>query len=199
MKKLLFGLMALIGTFSAHAQGKKNVEFGFNAGYNAAAISTDDGDTDSRSTFNFGFSADYYFSTSWSLKGKLIYDKKGYDNGLTSGVTTDIKLDYLTVPVMASWHFGPDRIFYANIGPYVGFLLNAKETSFENDIKNEVNSTDFGISYGLGVKVPVSDKLRLFFELEEADGLTNVFKDNDGYDNWNRRASINFGVNFLLK
>ena len=200
MKKLFVGMIALIGSaVSVHAQGKKDVEFGFNVGYNVGAISTEDGDTDSRSTFNAGFAADYFFSTSWSVKGKLIYDRKGYDNEIIDGVRTDIKLDYLTIPVMASWHFGPNKIFYASIGPYVGFLLSAKDTSFDADLKDGVNSTDVGISYGFGVKIPVSSKLRLSLELEEADGLSRVVKNNEGFDNWNRRASVNVGVNFLLK
>jgi opacity protein-like surface antigen len=200
MRKLFIGMIVWAGcTVSAHAQSKKDVEFGFNVGYNVAAISTDDGDTDSRSTFNAGFAADYFFSTSWSIKGKLIYDRKGYDNEIINGVRTDIKLDYLTVPVMASWHFGPNKIFYAGIGPYVGFLLSAKDTSFDADLKDGVNATDVGIAYGFGVKIPVSNKLRLSLELEEADGFTNVVKDNGGFDNWNRRGSVNIGVNFLLK
>ena len=100
-------------------------------------------------------SMDYYFSNSWSVKTKLIYDRKGWDNGFIEddfgSYITDYNLDYLTVPVLASWHFGNNKNWFLEFGPYVGFLLNAEEVRFGTDVTDSFNSTDFGLALGIGV------------------------------------------------
>ncbi|MDI1255889.1 MAG: porin family protein [Flavobacterium sp.] len=202
MKKLFIAVGVFFGLTTVNAQSKGAVEFGVNVGYNFSTIGTDDGDFDTGEGFNVGFAADYFFNSSWSLKGKLIYDQKGYDNDyITDGTNdypTDININYLTVPVMANWHFGKKKNWYLNFGPYVGFLLSAKDTALDTDLKYAFKSTDFGISYGVGVKIPVSNQAKISIELEEADGLSNVLK-GTSYDTRNKRGSINVGVNFLLK
>jgi len=50
------------------------------------------------------------------LKGKLIYDQKGWDNDVILDSNTgdyyptNYDVNYLTVPVMANWHFGKSEI-----------------------------------------------------------------------------------------
>ena len=100
---------------------------------------------------------------------------------------------------MANWHFGNKKNWYLNFGPYVGFLLDAKETQFDTDLKDYFNSTDFGLALGIGVKIPVSDKLKLFFEYEGQGGVSDIFKVNEFSRVTNSRSSLNIGLNFLLK
>src|SRR5215217_4305682 len=116
MKKLFTTLFAVLGIFTlAHAQQSKGVEFGVGVGYNGATVTNGNNQsTKSKSGFNVAISADNYFSDRWSLKVKAIYDQKGWANGyLKVGATTytgvDYSLNYLTVPVMANWHFGKTR------------------------------------------------------------------------------------------
>lgn len=204
MKKILLSIIALTAFVSGYAQGKGNIEFGVNAGYNNSTITLNEysGTPDSRLSFNVGVSADFYFSDRWSLKAKAIYDRKGWDDellfipNLETG-STDIELDYITVPVMANWHFGRKRNWYLNFGPYVGFLISAKETRLNTDIKNEFKSTDAGLAFGIGVKIPVSDKVRLFFEFDGQAGTSEIFEDSREASN--SRSAFNVGLNFLLK
>lgn len=197
-------LFTICFSISSFAQKKGTVEFGLNVGYNSATASTDEYTADYGDGFNLGFSADYYFSDRWSIKGKLIYDQKGWNRGFIENLntgnryTTNFNLDYITIPVMANWHFARKRNWYLNFGPYVGFLMSAKETRFDIDVKDGFNTTDFGLGVGVGVKIPVSDKLKISLEYETQSGLTEIFKDsNDPVTN--TRWSLNFGVNFLLK
>ncbi|MNX90255.1 hypothetical protein D3C86_1222980 [compost metagenome] len=111
---------------------------------------------------------------------------------------TDINVDYITVPVMAGWHFGSKRNWYLNFGPYIGFLMSAKDTELDSDLKDSFNTVDGGIAFGIGVKIPVSDKLKFFIEYEGQGGIAEVFKNNDGDQITNSRSAFNVGINFLL-
>ncbi|MBF6640680.1 PorT family protein [Flavobacterium sp. J49] len=204
MKNIVLSAIALLGlSLSLSAQKKGDVEFGFNVGYNSYSVSDAHTASDAGIGYNFAGSIDYYFSNAWSIKGKLIYDQKGWDNGFIEdefgSFTTDFNLNYVTLPVMASWHFGNNRNWYLHFGPYFGFLLNAEETRYGEDITEAFNENDFGFALGIGVKIPVSNKLKLFFELDGQGGLTDIFKQNNYSAVTNSRTSFNIGLNFLMK
>lgn len=188
----------------AIAQDKGAVEFGVNVGYNSASVSSSEERSDPGSGINVAVAADYYFSKTWSIKGKLIYDQKGWNNGfledLDTGIVykTDYNLNYVTIPVMANWHFGNTKNWHLNFGPYMGFLMNAEETRFNLDVKDGFNATDFGLAFGIGVKIPVSNKLKIAFEYEGQSGMKNIFKESNE-DVFNSRWSLNVGINFLMK
>lgn len=152
---------------------------------------------------NLGFAADYFFSDSWSLKGKIIYDQKGWDNGyFDDGINefrTNYNLNYLTIPVMANWHFGKKKNWNLNFGPYAGFLLSAEETAYNTNVKEFFNTNDFGLNIGIGVKFPLSNKLKLNIEYEAQSGFSDVFKDNNNKRIIGTRGALNVGLNFLMK
>lgn len=205
MKKIVIAVLLMFGfSTTTFAQVKGDVELGFNVGYNNSTIATSDDNADSGNGINLGFAAEYFFSDRWGIKGKLIYDQKGWDNDfitdINSGFTykTNYNLNYLTIPVMANWHFAKKRNWYLNFGPYVGFLMNAEDTRFGTDVKYVFNSTDFGLAFGIGVKIPVSDKLKLTLEYDAQSGLSNVFNNSD-FTVTNSRSSFNVGVNFIMK
>ena len=163
MKKLITTFIAVscIYTF-AQAQQSKGVEFGVGIGYNGATVSNSNNQsTDVKSGFNAAVSFDNYFSNRWSIKAKVIYDQKGWNNGYIEDdngtYTTDFNLNYVTVPVMASWHFGNTRNWYLEFGPYFGFLLNAEETRFGTDVTDGFNENDMGLALGIGVKIPLNN------------------------------------------
>lgn len=203
MKRIYLLIAALGLTASVSAQNKGNIEFGFNGGYSMSTVSDDNDFAESNQTFNFGASADFYFSDRWSIKVKAIYDRKGWDKDFLidnngTAIRTDINLDYITVPVMANWHFGSKRNWYLNFGPYVGFLMSAKETTFDTDIKDSFNTTDAGLAFGIGVKIPLNDRIKLFFEYDGQYGFSEVFKENDNDRITGSRDAFNIGLNFLL-
>lgn len=206
MKKLFITAILALG-FSSISLGQKkgDVEFGVNIGLNYSTVTLDDTflQPDTGFGINAGFSADYYFSDSWSIKGKLIYDQKGWDNGTFEdefGIyQTNYNLNYLTIPVMANWHFGRTNNWYLNFGPYAGFLLSAKETTGGIDVIEAFNGNDFGLALGVGVKIPVSDKLKLSLEYEAQGGFSDIFKESNSGRITNSRGAFNVGLNFLMK
>lgn len=204
MKKSFFtAALTLSYTLFSLAQNKGDVEFGINIGYNSSTVTSGYFSADPGIGFNTGFATDYYFSDRWSIKGKLIYDQKGWDNGFfdngLGALKADYNLNYLTIPVMANWHFGSKRNWYLNFGPYAGFLLNAKESSLNTEVNDYFNSTDFGLALGVGVKIPVSDKLKIYLEYDGQGGMSNIFKDNQGNRITGSRSAFNVGLNFMMK
>jgi hypothetical protein len=208
MKKILTTLLILFSIYStSFAQTKNTAEFGINVGYNSAGVaySGSNQTSDYTNGFNLGISGESYFSNRWSIKGKLIYDQKGWGNGFLifpDGTEVDgvnVHVNYLTIPVMANWHFGRQRNWYLNFGPYAGFLLSANESSNSADIKNAFNTVDFGLAFGIGVKIPVSNKMNFIVEYDGQGGVTNIFKDSPDATVQNVRSSFNVGLSFPLK
>lgn len=203
MKKLFTTLFAVLGIYTfAHAQQSKGVEFGIGVGYNGATVSDNSNNsTKSKSGFNVALSADNYFSDRWSLKVKAVYDQKGWGGGFvqvgpTVYTDVDYKLNYITVPVMANWHFGKTRNWYLNFGPYVGFLLDANVTKYPASIKEGFNSVDGGLAYGIGVKLPIAEKTKFYIEFDGQNGVANLFKSTSGSNIHSTRGSFNIGFNF---
>jgi len=205
MKKLLTLLLVAGFGITASAQEKNSLELGLHAGFNLATVSTSSQtNSDYRNGFNLTAVGDYFFSDRWSIKAKIGYDQKGWDNGYITNLDngqsfiTNYRINYLTVPVMANWHFGKKRNWYLNFGPYFGILLNANETKFNTDLKNFIHNRDIGIDLGIGVKLPVANKVKVLLELDGQSGLTDLFKQNQGYQVRTNRSSFNAGLLFDL-
>ncbi len=205
MRRLLF--IAIITSFalsSASAQKKGDFELGIGLGVNLSNVSTMDGKTKSSSltSFNTGVSGEYYFSDRWGLKTKLIIDNKGWADGFiqtqSGTTTTDFKLNYITIPVMANWHFGSSRNWYLNFGPYIGFLMSAKDSELSIDNKSAFKSTDLGLALGIGYKFKINNNTKFFVEYQEQAGVTDIFKTNLGDPVRNGRTSFNLGLTFML-
>jgi hypothetical protein len=205
MKKIFTTLLIVLGFATiASAQTKSNVEFGVNVGYNESYVIDSYSGANSSwvNGFNVGVSADYYFNPAWSLKVKAIYDQKGWGDGYltddqgNTAYGVNYKLNYLTVPVLANWHFGRTRNVYLDFGPYVGFLLNAKDNIGDTDLKPFFNSTDAGLDVGIGFKFPVSNTAKFFVEFDGQAGVTNIVANSGGSSVQSARSSINVGFTF---
>ncbi|WP_442590605.1 porin family protein [Pedobacter sp. AW31-3R] len=205
MKKLFTLLLISCAGYTAFSQEKGSIELGAQIGYN---LSTATSGSETNSNYQGGFNAaifgDYFLSDSWSIKAKLIYDQKGWGDGyianLNSGeyYTTDYKMDYLTIPLMANWHFGRKRNWYLNFGPYAGILLQAKETAFDMNLKEYFKSTDVGLAFGIGVKIPVANRVKILLELDAQAGITNIVKNESDNTIRNSRTGYNAGFVFEL-
>jgi hypothetical protein len=206
MKKLLAGLLLTGSCLTGFSQEKGKFEFGINAGYNLATVTSGSKTNSSyRSGIAIGAFGDYFIANDWSIKIKLTYDQKGWDKGFIGdtntgqSVVTNYRMDYLSIPVMASWHFGRTKNWYLHGGPYVGVLLNSNETSNNEDLKKYTNSVDVGLDLGIGVKIPIGKKVKILFELDGQSGLTNVFNNNiQSTDAKHSRTSFNTGLVFDL-
>ena len=212
MKKIAFLIIIAICGFSqVRAQN-----FGVKAGYNYSTLS---GETSSISTieglsgFYIGGLVELPISNMLSIQPELIFSRQGVD--LRQGLknlsirtdTSEIRLDYLNIPVMAKVNLGP---IFLEGGVQFGFLVNKpKVDSYIANVylrnlldKDSYNSFDFGVGAGLGVKL----NQHFFVETRYTYSLTNVFDPNDKHfksslisdrDNFkNSVFSIGLGMKF---
>ena len=199
MKKIAFLIIIAVCGFSqVRAQN-----FGVKAGYNYSTFS---GETSSISTieglsgFYIGGLVELPISNMLSIQPELIFSRQGVD--LRQGLknfsiktdTSEIRLDYLNIPVMAKVNLGP---IFLEGGVQFGFLVNKpKVDSYIANVylrnlldKDSYNSFDFGVGAGLGVKL----NQHFFVETRYTYSLTNVFDPNDKHF---KSSLISDGDNF---
>ncbi len=178
MKKLLLTLLISFGLFYV-----SNAQFGVRAGLNFASFSTESGgvslNSDPKIGFHFGLTNDFKLTDNLTFRPGLLYSAKGGKLSLDFlGQTEEIEAsyNYLDIPLSFIYNFTKeDSGFFAEAGPYVGFLLSAK--SEDEDIKDEFNSLDFGLNIGLGY-----DLGNIVVGANYGFGLANIAKTEDGDD-----------------
>ena len=199
MKKIAFLIIiAVCGLSQVRAQN-----FGVKAGYNYSTLS---GETSSISTieglsgFYIGGLVELPISNMLSIQPELIFSRQGVD--LRQGLknlsirtdTSEIRLDYLNIPIMAKVNLGP---IFLEGGVQFGFLVNKpKVDSYIANVylrnlldKDSYNFFDFGVGAGLGVKL----NQHFFVETRYTYSLTNVFDPNDKHF---KSSLISDGDNF---
>tara|TARA_B110000091_G_scaffold116575_1_gene125733 strand:+ start:2047 stop:2649 length:603 start_codon:yes stop_codon:yes gene_type:complete len=200
MKKLVcIAAMALFGfgSLSAQERSKGEIEITPFIGYQQSFFNGDNIDLyEPKSSFTFGVNGDYFFNDRWSLRSGLGYDTMG---SAIKGSNNDVELDYLSIPINANWHFGSTRKWNLNFGISTSFLLSANQVGNTDDIKDEVNSFQLGISYGIGYKLAVLDNFSILFDWQGLVGVTN-FINNPGSDltQLNARGYFSIGGVFVL-
>ncbi|TVT37934.1 PorT family protein [Hymenobacter setariae] len=174
MKKPIFVLLALVLGFSTVAQaqrrgrGGSDVSLGLKAGASLTNLTGPDANAnDYRFGFHGGVFANIGLTSLFAFQPELLYSQKGgyYRN------TTDVswRLHYIDVPL--AFHVNTGGLFF-EAGPQVGFLISAKYQagSVSTDIKNGLNTVDFGYLFGLGYQL----KHGLGVGLRYNGGFTNV-------------------------
>ncbi|MBW4358913.1 porin family protein [Flavobacterium taihuense] len=197
MKKILLPLIALISFAYANAQSKEKGTFEITPkiGYSIFNENNENNNTHSISAVSFGATADYYFNNRWSLRSGLSFDKMGgtYDAG--EGTLED-KLNYLSIPLNANWHFGSTRKWNLNFGFSPSFLLNAEVSDTAGhsmEIPSSIiESFQLGFTYGIGYKIEVNEKFGILLDWQGFAGLTNINKANSS-DIKNSGSSFNVG------
>jgi hypothetical protein len=84
------------------------------------------------------------------------------------------KFDYVHVPLLLKARLMKEGkvVPFLLAGPYVGFLLSAKEGG--EDVKQFFKSTDFGADFGGGVEFAVG-KMKVLVDVRYLLGLANAF------------------------
>jgi opacity protein-like surface antigen len=201
----VLALLALCTVAPASAQ----VNLGVCGGLNLASCDIDPSEgaleTSNLTGFGFGGVLDYSMNGCIALHLEPMYLQKGTKADWDVFELED-KLAYLEVPVMLKYSFGTREIRpYVIAGPTIGYLLSAKGKvtgggySGEEDIKDETKSLDFGLAFGAGVSVPVSNH-PIFLEARYAMGLTNINDDPDDPDTDVKTKGIQIlaGITFPL-
>lgn len=197
MKKTLLAMITMASFSLANAQIKEKgtIEITPKIGYSYFQEMTDygngSGTTDSNSGIAFGANADYYFNNRWSLRSGLIFNKMGGEY-IDNYQPMEDKLNYLSVPINANWHFGSTRKWNLNFGVSPSFLLSAKIND-EKIPSSMIKSFQLGLSLGIGYKIEINEKFGILIDYQIFSGLTNI-SNISGFDSRNAGDSINLGA-----
>jgi len=192
MKKLFLSAALLLALFSnAQSREKGAIELAPQVGYSSSNYYGNNvNNNSSLSKGTFGVGGDYFFSNRWSLRSGLHLQTMG-----SQFYGVEEKLNYLTIPVNANWHFGSTRKWNLNFGPSIGFLLSAKDNS--TDIKYLANTTQIGLNVGIGYKIEVSKQTSILIDYQSITGLSDVSKTTASTIK-NAYSAFNVGVVFKL-
>lgn len=200
--KAIFISLLLIG-FSAQINAQDgNLSFGPKAGLNISKFTGDAEDQKMKTGFHVGGFVDYKINESFSVRPELLYSMVGsrekYDNPDVGYEEYTGKYSYLTLPIMARYHFSAVPGLNVAAGPYVGFLLSAKVKaesdglpSAEMDVKDQTKKVDVGIGVGAAYEFYQG----LFAELRGNFGLTNI-SDVDGSDSKVKNLVLQISVGY---
>jgi hypothetical protein len=199
MKKLLLiTVMAALPFMTVQSQSDKgDFTLAPQIGVNFSTYYSD-ADYNARTSFAAGVVGEYYLSDRWSLRSGLLYNPMGAEDGFDN---VD-KLNYLTIPLNANWHFGKNRNWYLNFGPAISFLMNA-EAEFSDgstlDIKDFVPSFDIGLGVGIGYKFDITENFQLYIDYQGYGGFIDLDDANNiPFSITNSRSSFNIGGVFSL-
>lgn len=197
MKKILV-VLALASFSFANAQVKEKGVIEITPKIGTSSFSEynneDEDSTKSNSGIEFGATADYYFNNRWSLRSGLMFDKMG---GVyySEDERYEDKLNYLSIPINANWHFGSTRKWNLNFGLSPSFLLESKLKSnygIENFPKNSLETFQLGLTFGIGYKIEITERFGILIDAQFFEGLTNINKTSP-VSFTNSGASLNIG------
>jgi len=166
MKKFLLFALVLWPSSSLFSQ----VIVGIKGGLNLAKIHVDatipgigsgNSSSDNLTAFHAGMYLRAPLGGAMSIQPELVYSAQG---GTAQG--TDLKLDYLNVPIMLLYH--ANQQFNLQAGPQLGILLSTNSGSVSNDF----NAMDFGLAFGAGFDFSSGTNLVFRYVL----GVSNITK-----------------------
>jgi len=190
MKKIIFAAVAVFGFAFANAQETK---FGAKAGLNLSNFTGDAENSSTKVGFQVGAFVEIKVSEKFSVQPEVMFSALGATEEFF-GITVNTNLNYIVVPVMAKYYVA--GAFSLEAGPQIGFLMSAKSEADGGesvDIKDIVNSTDFGINVGAGYDVTENINLGLRYTI----GVSNIVKDApDNFSVGNSNIAFAIGYKF---
>ncbi|MFN3968997.1 porin family protein [Flavobacterium sp.] len=192
MKKIVFTF--LLVTFfvgNSFAQGKLKV--GFNGGLTYSSfrgnpqIETLDAGVD----FLVGLSFEYQLKERLSLVANINYDRKTAtdnpyieifdspdDPSFYGRVKIKFKNQFITLPILLKYQFGPDNSLYINGGPFMSYMIKSElwndYDERNTDQTDNYKSLDFGLVFGFGKTFKLKNNNKISVEIRDNLGLSNI-------------------------
>ena len=159
MKKVTGLVLIILMAFIA-VPAKSQLKFGVKGGLNISSVHLN---SDILKADNVtGFQIGPMIETTIPLIGvgldaAILYSQKGMDVKSGTGTSTNVKTDYIDVPVNLKWKFGlPIIKGYLAAGPYIGFRVGGdKFWEIPGSVVGQVKAKNFsaGLNFGAGVEL----------------------------------------------
>jgi opacity protein-like surface antigen len=225
MKKNIFFSLIFISLFLNGKAQKYNLEYSFQSGLN---LNTIHGKTNLKQSASVltGLSVGGHFKINvnkhFGLKAAVAYDQYGWanrslvfeDNLGTEIGKSDVlsRLNYLNLPLLAEYSFGNKIKFNLDGGIFLGFLVSSKvitkvteslqpgQAATTTSPSNSTKAINFGVAFGAGVQIPITNIFKLDFGVRDNLGLTNIGKSQTVNSSIKTNTfSILAGVTFVIK
>lgn len=197
MKKILLASFAATCLFLTSQAQEPGLNIGVKAGANMNKI---DGQS-FKDGFTFGYQAGLFaelnFSKRIGIQPEVLWTEtkartsdrfSGIYDGVGINTISDVKLNYLTIPVLLN--IRPANILTLQAGPQFGILVNKDESLLQNG-KDAFKSGDFSMVGGVQLNLI---KFRVYGRY--AVGLSDI-NDIDDRDSWKNQA-IQVGVGYAF-
>ncbi len=117
----------------------------------------------------FSVSAGAEYASQWGIKETIVSDPI---NNFRNSYLSEIKLNYITVPVLARVNWKSNKRspikYYAALGPFAGYLMSAKngltQLQAPTPAANTVNKVNAGLQGLVGVSYSLDKKNAVFIE-----------------------------------
>ena len=194
MKHLIITLLIIPFLTGFSQNGNKgSIELGFQGGVNHSLIY---GNNVAGNILNINPTYEgvviFGLTNTLSFKSGFSYQQKGRKSNVTMFDDTGVIIStsfsfkglssYLVFPFLLNIKTGNKVIFFADFGFYYGLFLKGESTLEMPPPDGLVSSSydykksDYGAVLGLGVKIPLSEKIRLNISVRNELGLVNVSK-----------------------
>jgi hypothetical protein len=139
---------------------------GIKAGANFANISTDNADTQSKTSFHAGAYANIKFSDKWGVTPEVLWSAQGADIN-----DVEFNTNYITVPVMLRWRL--IDLISLEAGPQFNIVTSAESGGV--DVSDEIASPSYCAAFGAVCHLPLGFNAGIRY----VAGLTDITKDDD--------------------
>ena len=175
MKKIFVAIIILATSLMIHAQ-RTDAYPGIKVGLNVASVNVENGvDYNSIVSAHAGGLVHIHVSPHFAVQPELFLSGQGGERG-----NDKLKLIYLNLPVLFQYMVGDG--FRLHTGPQLGVLLSAKEKigNVEYNIKEVLNTADFGWEFGASYQFPGSG---LGLDVRYTLGLTDITESSSDIQN----------------
>lgn len=120
----------------------------------------------------------YQVSPKFAVSGGGLYTMQGY--GVDQQYDPKMKLDYLNIPIMASYYVAPGLAIKAGVQP--GILLSAKETASDNGVSADIDVKDLHNTVDVSIPIGISYEIKQFvIDARYCFGVTKIEKTSGTY------------------
>lgn len=163
---------------------------------------------------SFGLMLNYKTTRFLTLQIEINYENKGFafQNDIwLDGVAYSghFNINYIIVPLVTNFEIGKRVKYFGYTGIYMGFLIKAENYTsllstsssefiiydISYDPTNVFNKYEFGGLVGIGIKIPLCEKVEFIIDSRYNFGLTKAAKNTDfDYDSnqWTKDTPDNF-------
>ena len=175
MKKFFVTVIILATGLLIHAQ-RTDAYPGIKVGFNVASLNVEDGvDYNSIVSAHAGGLVHIHVSPHFAVQPELFLSGQGGERG-----NEKVRLIYFNLPVLFQYLVGNG--FRLHTGPQLGILLSGKQKigNVEYDIKDILNTAEFGWEFGAGYQFPGSG---LGMDARYTVGITDITEGSSDIQN----------------